>query len=115
MPLTELEMIAFEAMRQSGLHPCKYGHVAWGFIGGANCGCFAEAACSVPVYGCEACGDRDYGNNMEAESQRALCFDMFGPWDEDNVQIEDPVQQLPIHEGARLEVQSFRTTDNGDS
>jgi hypothetical protein len=94
MALSDLEMLAFEAMRENGLHPCKYGHVAWGFVGGANCGCYAEATCSVPVYGCAACGDSDYGNNMEAESQRALCLDMFGPWDEeDDRSREDDTQQ----------------------
>ncbi len=82
--MTELEKLAADAMREAGLNPCKYGHVDWRLLGGTNCGCHKDAVCSVPVYGCDYCNDSDYGNNMEAEQQRSLCLDMFGPWNDED-------------------------------
>lgn len=45
----------------------------WQSIGGCNCGCFADSACSVPVMQCLRCGDCDYGDSDEANNQRERC------------------------------------------
>jgi len=45
----------------------------WESIGGCNCGCFPDSACSVPVLQCVRCGDCDYGEGDEADEQRASC------------------------------------------
>jgi hypothetical protein len=52
-------------------------HVAWEHMGGVNCGCDG-GACSVPVYGCKACGDSDYGQNDEATRKRNHCAELSG-------------------------------------
>jgi hypothetical protein len=53
-------------------HPCRNGHT-WRQIGGRNCGCGADGACSVPVYECVRCPACDYGDNEEADRIRADC------------------------------------------
>lgn len=66
-------LIAEASVLAGGTHPCNVlGHV-WIFHGGANCGCHARADCSVSVHVCEACGDCDYGDNEDADKQRAMC------------------------------------------
>lgn len=45
----------------------------WQSIGGCNCGCHADAACSVPVNECTRCKDSDYGDNAEADETRRQC------------------------------------------
>ena len=50
----------------------ELGHV-WRHIGGCNAGCGDDCACSVPVHECARCGDCDYGDNAEAEAERAEC------------------------------------------
>jgi len=63
-------LLAEAAVLAGGKHPCNIlGHI-WKHIGGANCGC---GQCSVPVHQCESCGDCDYGDNDEANAQRAEC------------------------------------------
>lgn len=53
--------------------PCsEVGH-RWVFMGGANCGCFAGACCSVDVHECEVCGDCDYGDTPEMDERRTQC------------------------------------------
>lgn len=74
--LHPLEMLAVEAMKAAGLDPCRHGHVAWTHLGGKNASCDEpglDCSCSVPVYGCEVCGDSDYGDNQEADDERAAC------------------------------------------
>jgi hypothetical protein len=53
-------------------HPCLTKH-SWEQIGGRNCGCGADACCSVPVYECVICGTCDYGDNEEADEIRTRC------------------------------------------
>ncbi len=45
----------------------------WQSIGGCNCGCYEDSACSVPVLQCTRCGDCDYGDSSEADEQRLNC------------------------------------------
>ncbi len=45
----------------------------WHCLGGANCGCFDDACCSVPVHECRRCGACDYGENEWARDQIAKC------------------------------------------
>lgn len=72
-PPHDLVLIAANAMRDAGIHPCAVEHVDWRFLGGANCGCEGVSGCSVPVYGCTFCNDSDYGDNDEAREQRRKC------------------------------------------
>ena len=66
-------LIAEAAVLAGGDHPCAVlGHV-WERVGGAHCGCFPDAPCSVPVHKCSACGDDDYGKNAEADDIRKRC------------------------------------------
>lgn len=59
--------------RSAAAAPCsEVGH-DWRLLGGANCGCHAEACCSVPVHSCARCGDCDYGDNPVATAMRAAC------------------------------------------
>ena len=51
----------------------EIGH-RWKSMGGANCGCHPDAYCSVAVHECTVCGDCDYGENAEADSQRRDCL-----------------------------------------
>lgn len=46
----------------------------WHSIGGCNCGCHADASCSVPVNTCRRCGDCDYGDNADANQKRVECM-----------------------------------------
>lgn len=66
----EVARLEREAAQASCL---KLGRHTWKLLGGANCGCHAEAGCSVPVYVCTVCGDCDYGQNREAKDQREQC------------------------------------------
>lgn len=59
-------------MREDHLNYCANGHVMV-IMGGANCGCYPDAQCSVPVYSCPECGDSDYGDNDHAKLRRSLC------------------------------------------
>ena len=52
----------------------EVGH-RWVHMGGANCGCYEDASCSVPAYECSVCKDCDYGQNAEAKRQRKHCRD----------------------------------------
>lgn len=52
------------------------GYHRWKSIGGANCGCHRNAACSVPVHKCEDCGDCDYGENAAANATRVHCAEL---------------------------------------
>lgn len=45
----------------------------WVEQGGRNCGCHADAACSVPVFRCSRCKTFDYGDNAEAADIIARC------------------------------------------
>lgn len=61
-------------MLAGGEHECAaLGH-RWEFIGGKNAGCElgSDCWCSVPVHEC-ACGDCDYGDNVEADEIRVRC------------------------------------------
>ncbi|EUB97232.1 hypothetical protein PMI07_000808 [Rhizobium sp. CF080] len=53
---------------------CANGHLMV-ILGGANCGCYPDAACSIPVYSCRECGDSDYGDNDHAKLHREMCKD----------------------------------------
>lgn len=75
--LHELELLAARAMIEAGIHPCRTGHIAWTFMGGANCGCEPNGNCSIPVYGCELCGDSDYGENKEASEIIVTCKELY--------------------------------------
>lgn len=46
--------------------------------GGANAGCCADCACSVPVHSCRRCGACDYGVNEEAREVVAECWERIG-------------------------------------
>lgn len=73
IPLTIL--IAEAKVLAGGDHPCAILGHRWVFYGGRNCGC-EDGCCSVPVHRCEACGDYDYGENVEADKIRKLCGEM---------------------------------------
>jgi hypothetical protein len=45
----------------------------WVSLGGCNCGCHEDAACSVPVHECTRCKDCDYGENADAAETRRCC------------------------------------------
>lgn len=83
MPLTDLELTAARAMLENGFNPCYAGHLDWVSLGGANCGCHRDAACSVPVYYCTVCHDSDYGDNAEADETREMCKQLFNHYLED--------------------------------
>ena len=73
MSQTLTRLIAEASVLAGGDHPCGIlGHL-WRHAGGANCGCHPDAMCSVPIHECAACGDFDYGDNEDAEEQRAEC------------------------------------------
>ena len=46
----------------------------WQHSGGANAGCDAWCACSIPVHVCARCGDCDYGDNDDAREDMAKCL-----------------------------------------
>lgn len=58
--------------RDPNLKYCAQGHVMT-ILGGANCGCYPDATCSVPVFSCRECGDSDYGDNEIADLEKAHC------------------------------------------
>ena len=79
--MNELERLAANAIALAGgPHDCrKIGH-KWKHVGGANAGCGKDCSCSIPVYECEACGDCDYGDNLEAVETMADCLLLYdGP------------------------------------
>lgn len=73
----DLVLIAANAMREAGLHPCAVEHISWRFMGGRSCCCDlpdgSTGECSVPVHICDFCGDSDYGDNVEADEIIAKC------------------------------------------
>jgi hypothetical protein len=59
--------------RQAASATCaELGH-DWRSLGGCNCGCHEDAACSVPVHECARCRDCDYGDNEDAREARRRC------------------------------------------
>jgi hypothetical protein len=58
--------------RDPDLKYCAQGHLMT-ILGGANCGCYPEASCSVPVFSCRECGDSDYGDNEIARLKKDMC------------------------------------------
>lgn len=51
----------------------------WVSLGGCNCGCHENAACSIPVNECRRCGECDYGDNDDARAIKDGC-DCREPW-----------------------------------
>lgn len=72
--------------RDPHLTYCANGHVMT-ILGGANCGCYPDAYCSIPVFACPECEDSDHGDNEIASLTRALCSEarecktQEGPYD----------------------------------
>lgn len=58
--------------RDPDLKYCAQGHIMT-ILGGANCGCYPDASCSVPVFSCRECGDSDYGDNEIAKLTKDGC------------------------------------------
>ncbi|RWC91701.1 MAG: hypothetical protein EOS72_03330 [Mesorhizobium sp.] len=80
-------------------HPCTTGH-QWRHIGGSNCGCHPDSACSVPVHECAACGEFDYGDNAEAGETRGAC-----------PEVEECRAKAPAYEGLQLTQAEFDALD----
>lgn len=59
--------------RQIAAGPCKAVGHDWQSTGGCNAGCGPDCFCSVPVNVCAKCGDCDYGENEDADKERARC------------------------------------------
>lgn len=66
-------LIAEASVLAGGVHPCNVLGHKWVFLGGAHASCECGGGCSVPVYECSACGDCDYGENVEADEIKAEC------------------------------------------
>lgn len=73
--IADLDAKLAQLKRRAAAAPCaEVGH-RWKFLGGANAGYDDRCRCSVPVHECEACGDCDYGINVEGREIRSKCVE----------------------------------------